>query len=148
MKRRIYAAVSVIALCVACSKQEAKDAYCKAINSEVPTKRVAVRNLHVYGTMYDGSIAIHPKCLHPVFSFLSIKKTKSNDDAVLGRINDFNVAMYVKPSMKSGMFQFDGEVDVFPKENSVKLVDVNKFDEVSYAERDALLNDVQASRKK
>jgi len=137
VKRRIYAMASVIALCVACSKQEPKDAYCKAINSEIPTERVAVRNLHVYGTMYEGSIAIHQKCLHPVFSFSSLKKTKSNDDAVRGRINDFNVAMYVKPSTKSGMFEFDGEVDVFPKENSVKLVDVNRFDEVSYAERDA-----------
>lgn len=148
MKRRIYAMASVIALCVACSKQEPKDAYCKAINSEIPTERVAVRNLHVYGTMYEGSIAIHQKCLHPVFSFSSLKKTKSNDDAVRGRINDFNVAMYVKPSTKSGMFEFDGEVDVFPKENSVKLVDVNRFDEVSYAERDALLNEVHANRRK
>lgn len=145
MKIICIAALCIPILSSSCSNRTSESAYCKAILSNYPTKAVSVRHLYVYGTVLHGSMAISSECINPTFNFTSLQIKDSGNADIRKRIKEFNAATYNKPSKRSGMFEFDGIVDVIPNEKLVLLVNVNRFSEVDEEESRKILDELHAN---
>ncbi|GGD47042.1 hypothetical protein SAMN06296058_1404 [Pseudoxanthomonas indica] len=142
---RLVSGGCALLACTTCSGSRSEDAYCKAVLSGSPSLGVPVKDLHVYGTLHHGVMALSSQCIRPVFYFSSIDNPGEGSEAA-ARMTAFNRAMFMTPSKYSGMFALEGRVDVRPGENLVVLVDVHDFHEVSDAETDKILDAVHASK--
>ena len=115
------------------------------MNARSLRRGVPVKDLHVYGTLHHGVIALSSQRIRPVFSFSSMQSPGERSEAA-ARMTAFNRAMFMTPSKYSGMFALEGRVDVRPGQKQVDLVDVQRFHEVSEAETDMILDAVHASK--
>lgn len=147
MKNRFIIVLGSIVISASCSRGT-DSAYCNSIASSASTNHVKVTRLYVYGTLQHGTIIISPECPRPVFNFGSIQIPKPGRDAAGKRIQEFNTTVYFRPGSKSGMFEFNGVVDVLPSEQLVSLVDVVDYHEVDEVESRQILDAVYASQKR
>lgn len=126
--------------CLGCAQPQESSEYCLALSSSVATRNVPVKGLHVYGTLEHGSVALDGHCIAPAFKFSSMQ-ARTVPAAVAGeRIREFNQAVYGRPAKMSGMFAFDGTVNVLPDSRLVELVRIDSFHEVDEIERKRILD--------
>ncbi|WP_299340962.1 hypothetical protein [uncultured Pseudoxanthomonas sp.] len=140
MKSTLVTLISLAVLCCSCSSDEEAGDYCRSLLSGMPTSRVSVHDLYVYGTLHHGSVAVSADCPGSPFVFSSLQTSPVGEDEGGARVSAFNAVVFNTPVTKSGMFRLDGVVDVLPDQKLIRLVDVSNFREVEEVESRKVLD--------
>ena len=133
-------------LYASCAAPKQSNMYCSAAESDVSVKNIAVHNLYAMGTLEHGSKVIDPACPALLFEFSSLQNQASGRDEKYKRVMTFNAARFGSPMTKSGMFELDGQVDVYPDDKLVRLVDVSRFREIEMTEKRQILDRLRSQR--